>query len=415
MAAMLDAPTPIATHAGLRGRPGRELSDELVAATIRRFASLLRAREVRPSVALARDERPEGRRLAALVAHVALAAGVDVVDLEVSSAPAAKHLARTRELGGSVIVTGSHLDRSWNGLKLAAAPTYWPVDVRELPADDADGATVRRRGRMRRDGAAARLHAASVGDAGDAEAIGGAGLRVSCVGGAGGSGPALLERLGCRPSVAGADAMLRLDADGDRLALADERGRELDSELTLALGAIARRARSVVAGADTSRAIEAVVSGPVHRVPPGELHLLRGLAAHGGDLAGEGNGGVVLPEVGPARDGLAAAALVLDLIATSRRPLSELAADVPRLARRRAAIPCGEDEARAQVAAVAERWATAPVDAEAGVVVERGGAWALVRPSATEAVLRITTEAPGEAEADALHGELLACLEVSAG
>jgi phosphomannomutase len=71
---MSDAPTrPIATPAGLRGRPGRELSDDLIASTVERFGVALRERGVATSLVLARDGRPGGRRLADLVGQVARA------------------------------------------------------------------------------------------------------------------------------------------------------------------------------------------------------------------------------------------------------------------------------------------------------------------------------------------------------
>ena len=89
----------------------------------------------------------------------------------------------------------------------------------------------------------------------------------------------------------------------------------------------ARRPGAVVAGADTSRALEAVVDGEVHRVALGELHLLEGLEALRAGLAGEGTGGVVVPEAAFARDGLAAAAVILESLAITGRPgLSELVA-----------------------------------------------------------------------------------------
>jgi phosphomannomutase len=149
----------------------------------------------------------------------------------------------------------------------------------------------------------------------------------------------------------------------------------------------------------------------VWRVAPGELHLLHGLATHGGDLAGEGNGGVVHPAVGIARDGLAAAAAVLELIALGGRPLSELAAELPRLSRRRSTVPCaGEPQAEAALDAVATRLDVASGDPYDGVLVEAPGSWALVRRSATEPVLRISVEAGDAASAESLHRELRAAL-----
>jgi phosphomannomutase len=151
-----------------------------------------------------------------------------------------------------------------------------------------------------------------------------------------------------------------------------------------------------------------MVEGPVHVTTPGELHLARALLDTGADLAGEGNGGVIVPAVGLARDGLAAAAAILELLARSGRPLSALVAELPRRSVRRSTVPAGtEEEVCAALKAVAD--GPPPPDPFAGVRVERDdGSWGLVRLSATEPVLRITAEAADPAAVRALHDELRA-------
>ena len=107
----------------------------------------------------------------------------------------------------------------------------------------------------------------------------------------------VFERLGCKFDGSHVDVGLLLDADGDRLQLADERGEPLYPEIVL-LVALARRPHIVVKGADTSRMVDDLVSGRrgiVHVVTPGELHLVEGIASTGAELAGEGNGGVMIP------------------------------------------------------------------------------------------------------------------------
>jgi phosphomannomutase len=148
--------------------------------------------------------------------------------------------------------------------------------------------------------------------------------------------------------------------------------------------------------------------GHVLTVAPGEIHLVSAVLAHDADLAGEGNGGVVRPAVGLARDGLAAAAAVLELRARSREPLAALAAGLPRLVRRRSTLPCGgADEARRALDRVAAALGAAWDDVDAGVLVEEPEAtWGLVRPSATERVLRVTVEALDPGAADDLHARL---------
>ena len=403
----------VATHSGLRGRPDVDLTPAVVSRAVGGLVTLLNERGLPRSLGVARDGRPESRNLAAEAIAFASEAGVDVVDFGAVATPTAKLAARIRGLGGAVIVTGSHLQPEWNGLKLVAAPRYVPVDIRELPAETVSAG---RRGRVSEDRHAARDHIEAVCRSVDVEVVRQAALSVAWTGGVGAEAAVVLERLGCRPRGSEVDVGLRLDADGDRLGLVDERGIELPSDAVLALAVRARRARAVVKGADTSRMVDDLVSGhggSVRVVAPGELHLVGALAESGGDLAGEGNGGVVPPAVGAARDGLAAAAAILELLARTREPLSRVAAGLPRYAIRRSTIPCPRDrhaslglDDLARSLGVAE-----PGDPEEGLRVEAvGGAWGLVRRSATEPVLRVTAEAPTAAAADALHAELRTAL-----
>jgi phosphomannomutase len=247
----------------------------------------------------------------------------------------------------------------------------------------------------------------------DVEPIRASGMAVECSGGAGPGPELLLERLGCQ-GPAPPDVTLRLDADGDRLQLVDEHGTPLDAELTLPLVLLALDARSIVKGADTSRLVDAVAAsrgGSVRVVPAGEIHLVEALLG-GGDLAGEGNGGAIVPSVGLARDGLAAAAAILALLARRGVRVSTLAAELPRLARRRSTAHC-PDPARARTALqhLARHLGIEAADPHTGVQVEvDDGQWGLVRLSATEPVLRVMAEAPTQAEADSLHSKLRSAL-----
>jgi phosphomannomutase len=403
--------TLIVTHAGLRGRTRDGLRGPAVENATRGLVELLRRNGLPPTVGVARDGRPSGERLAARVIEAAAAAGADVVDFGMVSTPAAKLAARRAGLGGAVVVTGSHLAPDWNGVKLVTAPHYVPIDPRTLPSQRGDD-NASRRGHVRRDVGAARGHVAAVRAGVDAERIRASRLRVSCAGGAGPAVSTLLDELGCRGEGPGVDVGLRLDADGDRLELVDERGAALDCDLTLALVVLAREPRTVVKGADTSRIVDDLIAargGRVRAVPPGEVHLVSALLEGGGELAGEGNGGVVVPDVVLARDGLAAAAAILDLLARSGARLSALAAELPRYARRRSTVPTEGDEAAvASLSGLAAELGARLDDPRTGVAVPwTGESWGMVRQSATEPVIRVTVEARTREAADELHRHLL--------
>ena len=113
----------------------------------------------------------------------------------------------------------------------------------------------------------------------------------------------------------------------------------------------------------------------------------------------------------------------MELLARTGSSLSELAGRLPQYVRRRSTVPCsGRRHACAAIEAVAaqiDRRAGDPElgserDPEQGLRLERGDAWALVRQSATEPVLRLTVEARSQAAADDLHAELEAALRQAA-
>ena len=184
----------IATHSGLRGRPGTDLSDALVSRVVRGFVEHLRQEGLPATLGLARDERPAGEPLAALVSATATAAGADVVDFGVISTPAAKLAARRRGPrgggGGDRIAPRAAPERpqAGQGSKLRAA--------RRAAARAPRGWRRRRRAPRPR---AARGHRwlrstpPPILAAVDTDAIRAAGLRVRIAGGAGEAGALLLE------------------------------------------------------------------------------------------------------------------------------------------------------------------------------------------------------------------------------
>ncbi|MDQ5821405.1 MAG: hypothetical protein M3540_08195, partial [Actinomycetota bacterium] len=148
------APTLIATHSGLRGRPGVDLTPDVVDGVAGSLVAFLQAGVLPLTVAVARDERPGGIELAGQAIESLRRRGIDVVDFGAVSTPTAKVAARAGGLGAALVITGSHLEPDWNGIKLSSAPDFLPVDVRELPppADESG-----RRGALERNPHAARV------------------------------------------------------------------------------------------------------------------------------------------------------------------------------------------------------------------------------------------------------------------
>lgn len=443
----------IVSASGIRGVVGRALTPEVAARYGAAFAQFLRRVGEPPSdarVVLGRDTRTSGALLADAVAAGLRSGGIAVWDAGVAPTPTLLLAAADDErMAGAAIVTASHNPAEWNGLKLAGADGRFLSPgagrrVQEIfeagPSRagwDALGGREELAGAV--DHHLERILGLSLVRP---ERIAARGFRVAvdCVHGAAAVAlPRLLERLGCRvtglglapdgrfprdpePTAAnlaelgdlvtseGADLGMAVDPDGDRLALVDGEGVAVGEDWTLALAVelvLAHRSGPVVTNLSSSRSIgdAAERAGqPLHRAPVGEAHVARRMAELGAVVGGEGNGGVMLPELHLTRDALLAAALVLQLLAERDASLGELLAAWPRyhISKRKARRPPPPLE-RAYEALLANAPAGAEEDRRDGLrLAWEDGRWVHVRPSGTEPVLRVVAEAPGAAEAERL-------------
>jgi phosphomannomutase len=255
-------------------------------------------------------------------------------------------------------------------------------------------------------------------------------VALDCVRGAGGAiMPMLLERLGCRVTAihletdgrfphppepvaenlaelerlvrsSGADIGFAVDPDVDRLALVSEQGKAVGEDYTLALAArvvLRHRSGPVVTNLSTSRVVDDVATAAKSRViraPVGEVNVAVRMRDEKAAIGGEGNGGVILPEMHLGRDAPVGAALLLQLLLEENRPLSEIVADHPRYA----IVKDKLDRPNASLASVYEALRGAFPDADAdtqdGLRLAWPDRWVHVRPSGTEPIVRVIAEAP---------------------
>ncbi len=138
------------------------------------------------------------------------------------------------------------------------------------------------------------------------------------------------------------------------------------------------------------------------RSPVGEIHVVRAMQAAGAVIGGEGNGGVILPDLHYGRDALVGVALVLQHLAETGQSLSQIRDSYPAYHIAKHKVPLGDLDADALLAALAERYADARVSTADGVKVDLDEGWAHVRKSNTEPILRVYTEAGSPEAADAL-------------
>jgi len=208
-------------------------------------------------------------------------------------------------------------------------------------------------------------------------------------------------------------------AVGDRLALVDGSGDPVGEDLTLALAVrfvLGRRAGPVVTNLSTSRVVADMaeaVGSEVLLSPVGEANVAARMRETGAVVGGEGNGGVMVPDLHLTRDAPLASVLVLGTLAEDGRPLGELAAELPdyRMVKRRAARPEGALEPVYR-ALLDEAEGDPETDRQDGLRLDwrERGSWVHVRPSGTEPVVRVIAEAREAEVADRLASWALAVL-----
>jgi phosphomannomutase len=207
------------------------------------------------------------------------------------------------------------------------------------------------------------------------------------------------------------DVGFAVDPDVDRLALVSDQGRAVGEDYTLALatrlvlGAGMRGAwrrdnpRPVVTNLSTSRVLDDVAAGfgsVVLRAPVGEVNVALKMRDSGAVIGGEGNGGVILPELHLGRDAPLAAALVLQLLALENRPLSAIIGDYPRyvIVKDKMDRPHGDLGPVYQV--ITQSLPGAAEDRQDGLRLAWSDRWVHVRPSGTEPIVRVIAEAQDE-------------------
>ncbi|MEY5061820.1 MAG: Phosphoglucosamine mutase [Planctomycetota bacterium] len=450
-----DAPLMLSVS-GARGIVGRTMTPVVAATFAGAFGSHIRTLVAgrRPRLVVARDGRFGGEALARAVQGALASVGCDVVDIGVAMTPTVGLMIKALGADGGMAVTASHNPIEWNGLKcldgdgLAPPKPVAEAIIARFKAADIAFAKPLEIGSITTDATAARRHVERVlAVTGAAERVRTRKLHVvldsvnasGCEG-----GRMMLDALGCgvthiygemtgifghtpEPTAEnlgelaakvrgtqGAACGFAQDPDADRLAIVDENGRYIGEEYTLVLAAQRmlelRGPFALAANLSTSRMIDDIAArfpgAVVHRTAVGEANVVSALKPAKGLLGGEGNGGVIVPEVCWVRDSLSAMALVLDLIASRGEPLSSIVDGLPRYAIVKTKLDLASIGGLAAVAPALAKlkaaFAKERVSDVDGVRIDFADGWVHVRASNTEPIARIIAEAPTRERAEAL-------------
>ncbi len=430
---------------GVRGLIGSTMTPDLALRLGKAVGSWL---EPGDTLALGTDARQSRDMLKAAFVAGVNETGVHVHDLGILPSPGIQLYVRDQGFAAGAIITASHNPPEWNGIKLVAPDgTETSADeeaaVTELfEAESFRVAAWDQVGTLQADAAATQYYLDAVVDQVNVNAIQAAGLRVVLDPG-GGAGcvtaPLLMQALGvetiglsceldgafsdraseptptnsarCIETVkeVGADLGILQDGDADRAIFIDEQGDYIWGDTTLALAALHELPRhpegervfctAVSSSTCVADCVERA-GGTLHWTVVGSPVVARDMLRLGAVFGGEDNGGLMFTRHQVCRDGLMAMAFMLELLATTGRPFSELVAEVPRYALVKDKLPVPDDAKHATLAklvdAVQGAEGVRDVDDRDGVKLYLEDGWVLVRPSGTEPIFRVQAEASSE-------------------
>ena len=458
--------TLIKSISGIRGTIGGHVSDGLNPVSTAQFtaayAAFIRKHsgKARPLIVVGRDARISGIMVNCIVTGTLLGMGCDVIDIGLATTPTTEMAVTGKEADGGIILTASHNPKQWNALKLLNGRGEFLSDadgkeiLRLAEHEDFDFAEVDEMGTLLSEESYLDDHIQAVLalPAVDVEAIRRANFRVAfdSVNSVGGIAlPALFKALGvdhvtalnAEPTghfahnpeplpehlvdicsaigTSQVDVGFVVDPDVDRLAIIDERGTFFGEEYTLV--AVADYLLSLNGGGNTvsnlssTRALRDVTErhgGTYTAAAVGEVNVVTKMKETGALIGGEGNGGVIYPELHYGRDALVGIALFLSLLAKTGKKVSELRATYPDyyMSKQRVDLPQGVDTEALLSRLAREYQDKGTINLIDGVKIDLPTQWVHVRRSNTEPIIRIYTEAPSSEEAQALADEFKATL-----
>ncbi len=448
--------TLIKSISGIRGTIGGRAGAGLTPLDIVKFTSayatlIRRTCTVRSNkIVVGRDARISGRMVRDVVAGTLMGMGWDVVDIGLATTPTTELAVTMEGAGGGIILTASHNPKQWNALKLLNEKGEFlnKEEGNEVlaiaEAEDFDYAEVDRLGTYREDDTYNKKHIDAVLALPlvDVEAIRSAHFRVAIdtVNSVGGIIlPELLERLGvehvdklyCEPTGdfqhnpepleknlgdimalmqrGGNDVAFVVDPDVDRLAMICEDGRMYGEEYTLVTAAdyvLQHTPGATVSNLSSTRALRDVTAAygqQYFAAAVGEVNVTTKMKETGAVIGGEGNGGVIYPELHYGRDALVGIALILSYMAKRHMKPSQLRATYPNYFMAKNRIDLKPDtDVQAILRKVKELYKDEQVNDIDGVKIDFSDSWVHLRSSNTEPIIRVYSEARSQAEAEAI-------------
>ncbi len=452
--------TLIKSISGIRGTIGGAPGDGLTPVDIVKFTSAFGAWAIKKSgikkIVLGRDARISGSMVNNLVTGTLQGLGIDVVDVGLSTTPTVEIAVPLEKAAGGIILTASHNPKQWNALKLLNADGEFisgsdGEEVLEIAENsNFTYAGVNELGKVTYDDSYLQKHINQILALPlvDVNVITKAGFKIviDCVNSTGGIFvPALLEALGvktvyklfCEPDgefphnpeplpenlVAlskevlnkNADVGIAVDPDVDRLCFVCEDGNMFGEEYTLVAVAdyiLKNKKGNTVSNLSSTRALRDVTEkagGEYYVAAVGEVNVVSKMKEVDAIIGGEGNGGVIYPELHYGRDALVGIALFLTHLAKYGKPVSNLRSSYPDYCISKNKITLTpEMDIDALLLKVEEKYKDQPHSTIDGLKIEFDKQWVHLRRSNTEPIIRIYSEGDSETIANGLANKIIA-------
>ena len=458
-----DAPLMLSVS-GLRGIIGQSLIPPVAVRYAAGFGQWLKSEGLgtdTPHVVIGRDSRPSGEMMAMAATAGLIGVGCQVTDIGIATTPGVAIMTEHLKADGGLVITASHNPIIWNGIKalradgMAPPPQQAQEIIRQFNHEELKFCSVECMQPVTHDTTVHETHVDRVLAHIDTQAIRKRRFKVvvDSVHGAGGPVTAkLMNQLGVElislyatptghfphepePNKQNltelcqvvqkhqADIGFAQDPDADRLAVVDEQGCYIGEEYTLVLACLQLLRRSdtiqpatLVANLSTSRMIDDLsktYNTRVIRTPVGEANVATAIKNHNALMGGEGNGGVIWPKVGHVRNSVAGMALLLELMAHSQKPLSNIVSKIPRYAIVKDKINIPSGMASQGIELLGKHYTSQETDTQDGIRIDWPDRWVHVRPSNTEPILRIIAEADTVINAQQLINDVKQILPLS--
>ncbi len=419
----------IISVSGLRGIVGETLTPNVAANYVAAFSNHL---DDGPIV-VSRDGRATGRMLADAIRAALCAVGRDVLDADVAATPTTGRLVRQHKAAGGIQISASHNPPPYNGIKLFGSEgrvvpaTIGDQVLKSYESENFPWQPHDRLGSVTELADTTSDHLAAVLAIVDVDRIKSAKFKVlldSNHGAGSVLGEQLLNALGCEVTVLGGEPNGQFahtpeptaenlkgvaaeitqagcvvgfcqDPDADRLALIDENGRYVGEEYTVAVcldHILQSRNGAVVTNCSTSRMSQDLAEKygvPFFRSKVGEANVADLMMANNAVFGGEGNGGPIDPKIGYIRDSFVGMAIVLDSMAKTQKPLSQLTDELPRYEIHKSKVPLSRDAIDAAVNQLKSHFSDAKSDELDGLRLDWDNMCLLIRASNTEPIVRM--------------------------